>query len=110
MSREKRTQVGQIWLAIEDFWTSGESRSSGSNSRYQKILIESGEKLEVRYPYEWHLRTEDNNYFHISEETLRGSCILFGKIHEDVRFSSSKELSEILRDKDYKLSSLIEGS
>lgn len=67
-------EVGQIWIVINDFWTSGDKLKL--KDRDAKVLIKAGEKLEVRYPYAWHLRTlDDNIYFHISEKTLMDNCL-----------------------------------
>jgi hypothetical protein len=65
-------------------------------------LIKSGEKLEVRYPYDWHLRTEiDAIYIHIDEKTLLENCLLFGKIKEETRTMNVLKLDAIIKDKKY---------
>lgn len=98
---------GQIWLVINDFWTSGETvRIKGRNA---KVLIKKGEKIEVRYPYEWHLRTEDSLYFHIPAQKLLKNCILFGVINEETKFQNKLNLDEILEKKEYLLSSFIDN-
>ena len=88
-------EVGQIWIVINDFWTSGnELKLKGRDA---KVLIKAGEKLEVRHPYKWHLRTfSDDIYLHIDEEVLIDDCLLFGVINKDVRFNNGQKLKEII--------------
>jgi len=86
-------KVGQIWEVTTDcFFTSGES-----NKYNRRINLKSGEKIEIRYPYEWHFRTEDSHYFHAARQMIIDNCILFGTIWEKVRWQNNAKLSEILR-------------
>lgn len=94
MENNEITQ-GQIWEVTSDnFFTTGEERSSEHN-RPVKLAI--GEKIEIRYPYAWHLRTEDNFYFHATPDMIYQNCKLVGTIIEKVRFDNKASLEEILR-------------
>lgn len=85
-------EQGQIYEVMTDnFMTSGESNSI---KRPAKLL--KGEKIEIRYPYEWHFRTEDNQYFHARSEMIYENCKLIGRIIEQVRFNNKAKLKEIL--------------
>ena len=91
-------EVGQIWeVTTEDFLTSGREEKT---KRQTKLKL--GEKIEIRYPYSWHFRTEDNIYFHAEEATILQNCRHFGTIIEHVRFQNKANLEEILRLRLYK--------
>jgi hypothetical protein len=102
MTREKKfaegkIEVGQIWEVVSDcFFT------SDKKSEYNRpIKLAKGEKIEIRFPYEWHFRTEDNFYFHAFPEMIFENCKPFGVIMPDVRFNNKANLEEILRLKLY---------
>jgi hypothetical protein len=104
MSRrcKNMTQIeqGQIWQVVTDeFWSSGNSHLV--SRREGKINLKKDEYIEIRYPYEWHFRTIDNEYFHAYPVEILKHCRLIGTIKEDVRFSNKKSLLEIINDKLY---------
>lgn len=84
---------GQIWEVVtENFLTSG---NDDKHNRPTKLL--KGEKIEIRYPYAWHFRTEDNFYLHAEPEMILQNCRLFGIIWDKVKFNNVAQLEEILR-------------
>lgn len=94
--RVKKEEVRQgmlLQVVTSNFLTSGENRESGS----RQVKLKKGEIIEIRYPYAWHFRTEDNLYFHATEEMITKNCILYGKIWENVRSSNKATLEDILR-------------
>lgn len=85
-----KIEVWQIYEVITDrFTTSGESE-------WRKTILEKWEKIEIRYPYEWHFRTYDNQYFHCTPKMIEENCILFWEIWENVRFWNQCKLKDIL--------------
>lgn len=86
-------KVGQIWeVTSDDFATSGDK------SKYKRpIKLAKGEKIEIRYPYEWHFRTEDKHYLHAEPDMILQNCKLIGEIIERVRSQNIASLEEILR-------------
>ena len=92
-----RIQAGQIYEIIDDsFFTTGEA-SVISSSPKRPVNLLKGEKIEIRYPYEWHFRTIDNKYYHCEPEMIEKHCKPYGIIWENVRFGNSCKLEEILR-------------
>lgn len=92
MEETKITQ-GQIWeVTTENFLTSG---NNDKHKRPTKLL--KGEKIEIRYPYAWHFRTEDNFYLHAEPEMILQNCKLFGIIWEKVEWQNKANLDEILK-------------
>lgn len=86
--------VGQIWeVTTDSFATTGEK----DKKLGRRVLLHKGEKIEIRYAYEWHFRTEDNHYFHATPETIKNNARLYGVIWENVRFGNSAKLDDILR-------------
>lgn len=93
----EKIHVWQIWeVTTENFLTSWEEEGEKQNWCRQTKL-KKGEKIEIRYPYAWHFRTEDNHYFHATEEMILENCVLFWVILERIRFWNIAKLSEILR-------------
>jgi hypothetical protein len=91
-----KIEVGQIWEVVKDFTT------SGLNDRNNRpVLLRKGEKIEIRYPYEWHFRTEDRYYTHANPDVILANCVLFGIIDEKTRWQNIAQLDEILRLKLY---------
>lgn len=89
----KKVEQGQLWKVISsNFFTSGDY-----NKFKRKIRLKKGEIIEIRFPYEWHFRTEDNHYFHATEETILKNCKIYGKIIDEVAFQNKANLEEILR-------------
>lgn len=93
-------EVGQIWQVVtDDFWSTGEGYRI--KNRYVKTLLERDEYIEIRYPYEWHFRTIDNEYLHAYPLDILKNCRLIGKIKDDVRFENKLSLLQIINDKLY---------
>jgi len=90
-----KVQTGQIWYVISDFWTSGDDNEI--QGRSAKVKIKKGEKIEIRYPYKWHFRTEDNLYCHVEESVLIKNCLLFGVKNKN----SKQSLADILLNSEY---------
>lgn len=91
--KEINITQGQIWeVTTEHFLTSG---NNDKQKRPTKLL--KGEKIEIRYPYDWHFRTEDNFYFHAEAETILQNCKLFGIIWEEVMVRNKANLNEIIK-------------
>jgi len=89
--------VGHIYeITTDNFFT------SHKDGYHRETKIRKGEKIEIRYPYEWHFRTEDNEYFHCTAEMIKENSSFFGKILGEVRFQNKATLEEILRLKLYK--------
>lgn len=84
---------GQIWEVISDrFLTSGKHHAIA-----RQVKLDSGEKIEIRFEYEWHFRTEDNTYFHAPPEMILTNCRLIGKVLEEVSWHNIAHLDEIIR-------------
>lgn len=97
-----KIEVGQIYRVVTDHFFTTEELGINSKKFKRPVNILCDEKIEIRYPYAWHFRTEDGNYYHATEEMIQKNCILFGKILEDVRFGNRCSLEEILRLRLYK--------
>ena len=92
-----KIEQGQIWeVTKEGFLTSGEH-----NDYNRPLSLKIGEKIEIRYPYQWHFRTEDGNYFHATPEMIVSKCKLLGIIWGKIRWNNNAKLEEILRLKLY---------
>ena len=85
-------EVGQIWEVLEDMPVDPKDENYGG----RKILINKGEKIEIRYPYAWHFRTIDNVYLHVDESILLKKCKLYGIIWDKVRSTNRADLREII--------------
>lgn len=101
MSKKLKIEVGQIFIVdTDDFFASKDielTSKSKFGGRLARFHIKKGEKIEIRFPFAWNYRTEDNIYFHSDENYLLEKCSLFGIILEDVRFKNKATLEEILR-------------
>ncbi len=64
--------------------------------------MKQNEFIEIRYPFEWHFRTESSEYAHLYPEDILRYCRLYGKINEDVRFGNRHSLKEIMEQHLYK--------
>jgi len=92
---DMRIEQGQIWeVMTNNFLTSGRHPETKHG---RPVKIDNGEKIEIRYPYAWHFRTEDNFYFHASPEMITDNCKLIGIINEDIQWKNKAKLEEILR-------------
>ena len=86
-------KVGQIYeVTTEFFLTSGKKNEF---KRPVKLIL--GEKIEIRFPFCWHFRTEDNHYFHAETEIILNNSKLIGLIYEQVRYDNHAKLDEILK-------------
>lgn len=102
-----KIEQGQIWEVITDsFFTTGKF-----NEVKRPVNLLKGEKIELRFPYAWHFRTEDNKYFHATEEMIKGNCICVGEIWEKVKWYNRISLFNILKFHlyDENLDKLLEG-
>lgn len=90
-----RIGVGQLFIVDKPFWTTGED----SGKRLTKSKFVKGDIIEIRYPYEWHFRDEQQEYHHAKTVTLTKNCTFYGKIHEEIRFGNKHNLKEILEQK-----------
>jgi hypothetical protein len=96
----KTITQGQIWQVVtHDFWSSGQSHQI--NKRDAKVNLIKDEYIEIRYPYEWHFRTIDNQYFHAYPVEILKHCRLIGTIKKDVQWKNDKQLLEIINDSLY---------
>ena len=95
-----KIEVGQIWeVADENFFATKDLRELGvkNDDRTARFYLRKGSKIEIRYPYEWHYRTEDNHYYNSKPEYILGKCKLYGVIDDDVKSKNKARLEEILR-------------
>lgn len=85
-------EQGQLYKVVTDnFVTTGKN-----NKIKRKVFLGKGEIIEIRYPYPWHFRTEDDNYFHAEPEMIEQNCELLGTIYEPVFFANKAKLAEIV--------------
>ena len=92
-----KIEQGQIWEVVTDkFMTTGGNHSIG-----RPVNIRKGEKIEIRYPYAWHFRTEDNQYFHAIPSMIKDNCRCIGAVLPSVWSNNIAKLEEILRLKLY---------
>ena len=95
-------EVGQIWKVTTDtFFTSALNEKRPDKIKRQTKL-NNGEFIEIRYPFAWHFRTEDNEYFHADADMIYQNCVCVGEIFQDVSFSNKATLADILRLELYK--------
>lgn len=93
MQRDKpKIEVAQLWMV-----KTGKFMTSGQHNRFNRpINLHKYEVIEIRYAYEWHFRTADNNYFHATPEMIIKNCVLIGRVWENIRWSNRCNLKEIL--------------
>jgi hypothetical protein len=90
-------KVGQIWkVTTETFYTSTKNEKRLGKTKRQTRL-NNGEYIEIRYPFEWHFRTEDNEYFHAEPDMIYQNCVYAGEILQEVQFKNKANLEEIMR-------------
>ena len=87
-------EQGQILEVISDNFLVNPSGIGEKNIR--KCLLKKGEKIEIRFPFAWHFRTEDNLYFQADEVDILENCVLYGKVWSNVKFRNICSLEEIL--------------
>jgi len=90
-------KVGQIWIVETDVFKGSKDCNSSLRDVKEIHTLKKGERIEIRYPYEWHYRTEDNIYLNSSDEDIKKNCVLLGDIDEKVRTGNKAKLEEILR-------------
>lgn len=96
--RNDKITQGQLWLVVKEFASTGQ----GMAEYGRRTIMEVGEVFEIRYPYGWHVRCEDDKYFHLEPEDILANAKLIGTIYEDVKFDNRAKLEEIIRLKLYK--------
>jgi hypothetical protein len=85
---------GQIWqVTTNEFLTSGKD---GNKTFNRQLKINKGEFIEIRYPFAWHFRTEDNLYLHAEPDMIIENCKHVGDIWEKVRWNNKANLAEII--------------
>lgn len=92
-----KIEQGQIWKVTTDTFFTSLKNEKRPGKTARQIKLNEGEFIEIRYPYEWHFRTEDNEYFHANAEMIYKNCVYIGKILHDVWFKNKANLSEILK-------------
>jgi hypothetical protein len=96
-----KIQVGQIFEVIaDDFYASKDIERVSKESyggREARFYLKKGEKIEIRFPFEWNYRTEDNIYFHSENDYILSKCKLIGKVEAKVKSNNKATLEEILR-------------
>jgi len=89
----KEIEVGQIWEITTDNFLTGEDKKHFN----RKLKLNKGEKIEIRFPFAWNFRTEQNDYFHCPENVIYENCKLIGKIWSKIKSQNEAKLDEILR-------------
>lgn len=94
----KNIRQGQIWMVIaDDFFATTDLDKEKYKGRKGRVHLLKGEKIEIRFPFAWNYRTEDNIYLHSDESYILEKCVLFGTVTEKVRANNKATLEEILR-------------
>ncbi len=100
---------GQIWRVITDGFACNDSHRYLRNAdkavdpefKARKLILEKGEYIEIRYPFEWHFRTRDGLYLQASSEDILNNCRYVGKIFENINWRNQNKLDGILRERLY---------
>jgi hypothetical protein len=92
-----KIEVGQIWEITDDNFFGTTDVTVGDVKRELRFHVKKGNKIEIRYPFEWNYRTECNYYIHSKPEYILDKCKLHGVIKEDVKSNNKANLEEILR-------------
>lgn len=98
---------GQLWkITTNEFCGNIDVRKEcehcGNVTRHtERVRLKEGDIIEIRYPYEWHFRTEDNRYIQAEPDVILNNATLIGKVNEDIRFNNRHKLNEILERKLY---------
>lgn len=93
-----KVEVGQIFeVTSGTFHPEYKNKGLHEKKRSLHCHLKKGEKLEIRYPFAWNFRTEDNMYLNCPEDYLLKNCKLIGSVKDDVRFNNKANLEEILR-------------
>jgi len=92
-SKISKIKVGQLYKVTGDnFITTG-----AHNTINRRVFFKKGEIIEIRFPYEWHFRTEDSSYFNATPETIVDNCEFIGTVYEPVRWDNIASLKDILK-------------
>lgn len=95
LMKNRKIEVGQLWEVKSDNFLVNLHASGATGGR--KVLLRRGEIIEVRFPFAWHFRTQDNIYMQAPEPEFREHCKFYGVIWSEVRFNNVAELKDILR-------------
>lgn len=90
-------EVGQIWQVNTDTFFTSTKNEMRPNKIKRQTKLNNGEYIEIRYPFAWHFRTEDDEYFHAESDTIYQNCVYVGKILHEVFFKNKAKLSEIIK-------------
>lgn len=89
--------VGQIWEVVDENFYATKKITSIKTEREARFHIKKGEKIEIRYPFEWNYRCEDNFYAHSDAQYILDKCKLFGTVKSEIKYKNKANLEEILR-------------
>lgn len=96
-----KIEVGQIFeIVTDDFYASKNIEAIANEyfgGREARFYLKKGEKIEIRFPFAWNYRTEDNIYFHSDNDYILSKCKLLGKVEAKVKSNNKASLEEILR-------------
>lgn len=90
-------EVGQIWEVTDDNFFGTTDVTEGKIKRELRFHVKKGDKIEIRFPFEWNYRTECNYYIHSKPEYILDKCKLYGTIINSIRRGNKARLEEILR-------------
>lgn len=92
---------GQIWQVVTERFLAQPNQLGQSDKTLRPVNLIKEEYIEIRYPFEWHFRTEDNQYFNATAAHIQDNCKFVGVIWSNVQQSSDATLADILRLKLY---------
>ena len=96
-----KIEVGQIFeIVTDDFYASKNIEAIANEyfgGREARFYLKKGEKIEIRFPFTWNYRTEDNIYFHSDNDYILSKCKLIGEVEAKVKSNNNASLEEILR-------------
>ena len=93
----KKIEIGQIWEVTDDNFFGTTDVTQGKIKRELRFHVKKGQKIEIRYPFEWNYRTECNYYIHSEPQYILDKCKLYGIVDEKVKSNNKANLEEILR-------------
>lgn len=88
----EKVNVGEIWKVTGK----GMVTEFGENKGSRAVVLNVGEFIEIRYPYEWHYRTDTDEYFCSTEDVLLENCKLHGVVWSNVKSGNRCKLSDIM--------------
>ena len=96
-----KIEVGQIFEIVTDDFYASKNIEAIANERFggreARFHLKKGERIEIRFPFAWNYRTEDNIYFHSDNEYILSNCKLIGKVEAKTKSKNNATLEEILR-------------